>query len=126
MHDKVHTVHNEDRARHRHQRREDNGRHSGAKGVGAGYVPEGGGCAAEHKRGLPAADREAGVGDDAHEVQGRHQTGPEPAAEGADSIGHFYSLFFSQKPHSMHINGVFFVFCGLKVLNSGRSNEAER
>ena len=66
----------EDRAWHRHQRRKDNGRHSGAEGVG---------CAAEHKRGLPAADREAGlqeagVGDDAHEVQDGHQTGPEPAA----------------------------------------------
>ena len=87
----------EDRAWHRHQRRKDNGRHSGAEGVG---------CAAEHKRGLPAADREAGVEDDAHEVQGRHQTEPEPASEGADSIGHFYLLLF-------------FVFCGLKVLNSG-------
>ena len=107
MHDKVHTVHNEDRARHRHQRREDNGRHSGAQGGGAGYVPKGGGCAAEHKQGLSAADREAGVGDDAHEVQGGHQTGPEPAAEDGDSIGHFYLLFFSQKPHSTHRNEVF-------------------
>ena len=30
--------------------------------------------------------REAEVGDAAHEVQGHHQTGPEPAVEGADSI----------------------------------------
>lgn len=63
--------------------------------------------------------REAEVGDAAHEVQGHHQTGPEPAVEGADSIGHFYSLFFVPKPQSTHRNEVFFVFCGLKVLNSG-------
>ena len=41
--------------------------------------------------------REAEVGDAAHDVQGHHQTGPEPAVEGADSIGHFYSLFFCPK-----------------------------
>ena len=62
--------------------------------------------------------REAEVGDAAHEVQGHHQTGPEPAAEDGDSIGHFYLLFFSQKPHSTHRNEVFCAFRDLKVLNS--------